>query len=50
MRENPDGFPSCSLSGISKGLIQDWILLATIESRRNKVMAGETPANPAVME
>jgi hypothetical protein len=46
--KNPDGFPSCSLSGIWMGFIQG---LASprddYEWGENKVMAGETPANPA---
>src|SRR6202035_5471218 len=55
MREDPDGLPSssvrlrrrlCSLSDIYYGLVSPrdaWWL-------RDKVMAGETPANPAMLE
>ena len=36
----------CSLSGVSMGLIQDWIPRDDWESSYNKVMAGGTLAKP----
>ena len=36
-------------SGISMGFIEDWLLLATLGSDEDKVMAGGTPANPATL-
>src|SRR5450759_1771008 len=39
----------CSLSGIPMGLIEDYLLQATLRSDENKVMAGGTPANLATL-
>jgi hypothetical protein len=58
MKGNPDGSLSsrvrlgrrrCSLSGISMGFIEDWLLLATLGSNEHKVIAGGAPANPAAL-
>jgi hypothetical protein len=46
MKENPQGFPSGSLSGKRKGFIENWILHATPGGIKTKQWPGEPRPTP----